>query len=234
MISPATMPSGDAAASLYARLSARGADAGAATATDPAASAADTDRFLTLLVTQIQHQDPLSPMDNAQMTSQLAQISAVSGLDKVAAGIEALSAQMVQMQAMQGAALVGRPVQAEGDRLMPAEGGGLQGEFELAGAADAVQVQVLGAGGRVLDTLDLGAAGAGAGRFAWSAPTGLAAADREALAFRVSASAGEAEVAATPRLSGVVEAVRTGPDGLQLDLKGGASVPWRAVRGLGG
>src|SRR5206468_1449741 len=35
------------------------------------------DRFMTLLVTQMKNQDPLSPMDNAQMTSQLAQLSTV-------------------------------------------------------------------------------------------------------------------------------------------------------------
>ena len=35
---------------------------------------ATQDRFLKLLVTQLQNQDPLNPMDNAQMTTQLAQI----------------------------------------------------------------------------------------------------------------------------------------------------------------
>ena len=41
---------------------------------------ADTDKFMTLLVTQLQNQDPLNPMDNAQMTSQLAQLQTVTGL----------------------------------------------------------------------------------------------------------------------------------------------------------
>ena len=41
------------------------------------------DRFLKLLVTQMKNQDPLNPMDNAQVTSQLAQISTVSGIDKL-------------------------------------------------------------------------------------------------------------------------------------------------------
>ena len=48
------------------------------TATTPLAATSATqiqDRFLTLLVTQLKHQDPLSPMDNAQVTSQLSQIS---------------------------------------------------------------------------------------------------------------------------------------------------------------
>ena len=41
------------------------------------------DRFLKLLVTQMKNQDPLNPLDNAQVTSQIAQISTVSGIDKL-------------------------------------------------------------------------------------------------------------------------------------------------------
>ena len=66
-----------------------------ATATTTASSTASTqlsakeqsDRFLTLLVTQMKNQDPLNPMDNAQITSQMAQISTVSGIDKLAAEV---------------------------------------------------------------------------------------------------------------------------------------------------
>ena len=36
------------------------------------------DRFLKLLVAQLNNQDPLNPMDNAQMTTQMTQISTVS------------------------------------------------------------------------------------------------------------------------------------------------------------
>ena len=44
-------------------------------------AAAAQNQFMTLLVTQMQNQDPLNPMDNSQMTSQLAQLSTVSGID---------------------------------------------------------------------------------------------------------------------------------------------------------
>ena len=42
-----------------------------------------SDRFLKLLVAQMQNQDPLNPMDNAQVTSQMAQINTVTGIDKL-------------------------------------------------------------------------------------------------------------------------------------------------------
>ena len=41
------------------------------------------DRFMTLLVTQMKNQDPLNPLDNAQVTSQMAQLSTVTGVSVV-------------------------------------------------------------------------------------------------------------------------------------------------------
>ena len=58
--------------------------ASAANAASNANSAANAvgsqSAFLQLLVTQMQNQDPLNPMDNSQITSQLAQISTVDGI----------------------------------------------------------------------------------------------------------------------------------------------------------
>ena len=39
--------------------------------------------FMTLLITQLQNQDPLNPMENSEMTSQLAQINTVSGIEEL-------------------------------------------------------------------------------------------------------------------------------------------------------
>ncbi|MCX7865271.1 MAG: hypothetical protein N2423_09615, partial [Novosphingobium sp.] len=47
-------------------------------------------RFLMLLTTQLKNQDPLNPLDNAQMTSQLAQISTVNGIEKLNATLQTL------------------------------------------------------------------------------------------------------------------------------------------------
>ena len=47
----------------------------------PSTRRVTADRFLKLLVAQMQNQDPLNPMDNAQVTSQMAQINTVTGID---------------------------------------------------------------------------------------------------------------------------------------------------------
>src|SRR5512137_2244751 len=127
---------------------------------------ASADRFLKLLVAQMQNQDPLSPMDNAQVTSQMAQINTVSGIEKLNATVQALSGQFMQMQVLQGANLVGRDVIVPGSRLSIIDGVG-QGGYQIDAAADSVKVEVLSASGQVLDTLDLGAQGSGMHSFDW-------------------------------------------------------------------
>jgi flagellar basal-body rod modification protein FlgD len=143
-----TAVSSQDAASIYAQLSGSGS-------TQSTVEAAG-DRFLKLLVTQMQNQDPLNPMDNAQVTSQMAQINTVSGIEKLNETISSMIGQFTQMQALQGAALVGRNVLVEGDDLEVTDGQATAA-FELAGPADKVKVEVLSAAGRVIDTLDLGA-----------------------------------------------------------------------------
>ena len=189
---------------------------------------ASEDRFLKLLVAQMSNQDPLNPLDNAQVTSQMAQISTVSGLDKLNKTVEGLNRQFVQMQALQGASLVGRDVILPGDRLAPNDAGLVQGGFELAAPADSVRIEVLNAGGHVIDTINLGAEGAGRHGFEWTPPAGIDATlgDR----FRVVARSGAATVAATPLMRDRVDAVATGGDTLTLELRLNGSVAYSQIR----
>ena len=75
-----------------------------ATSAQSATAAANeaSDRFLKLLVTQMQNQDPLNPMDNAQVTSQMAQINTVTGIDKLNNTVSGLGSSLAQMQMLQG------------------------------------------------------------------------------------------------------------------------------------
>ena len=69
--------------------------------------AATQDRFLKLLVTQLQNQDPLNPMDNAAVTSQMAQLSTVNGIDQLNSTVQALSASMATSQSLQATSMIG-------------------------------------------------------------------------------------------------------------------------------
>ena len=205
--------------------------------------AGSAERFLKLLVTQMQNQDPLNPMDNAQITSQMAQINTVNGITTLNTTVDGLNKQFVQLQALQGASLVGREITLQGNRMVISNSGNSgtgnapsQGRagFELSSAADHVKVEVLGPSGRVVDSVDLGAQPAGTHSFAWTPPADVAAqiaADGGAnYKFRVLATAGSAAVANTPLMRDLVQAVTMVGDQLQLETVASGVVPYSAVK----
>jgi len=206
----------------------------AATATDAVAAVpgttadatATSDRFLKLLVAQMQNQDPLSPMDNAQVTSQMAQINTVSGIEKLNRTVEGLSSQFAQLQAVQGASLVGHDVVVPGNTLQIADGIG-QGGFELAGPADHVKVEVLSPSGQVVDTMNLGAETSGIHSFEWKAGS---ATNDSALRFRVTATSGSVNTAAPTLIRDRVDAVTTAGNVFSLELANSGTVPYSAVK----
>ena len=202
------------AADPYAAL--QQASAGKAGAKDTASA----DRFLTMLVTQLKNQDPLNPMDNAQVTSQMAQINAVTGLEKVNQSVQALSTQILQMQALQGASLVGRDVTTTGDGIRLASGAG-RGAVELEVDAGAVSVQVLNGAGQLVDTVNLGSQAAGRHVFDWKPAAKLAEGN---YSFKVAAGNGKQAVSAQTLQVDRVQSVSMSGDKLQLNLTGKGSV----------
>jgi flagellar basal-body rod modification protein FlgD len=189
-------------------------------------AAGGSDRFLKLLVAQMQNQDPLNPMDNAQVTSQMAQINTVTGIEKLNTAIEGLSGQFTQLQAMQGASLVGRDVIVPGNVLDIDEAVG-QGGFELSSAADAVKVEILSPSGQVVDTIQLGAQSAGLHSFNWDA--GSATSD-SGLRFRVTSTLGATNTTATALMRDRVDAVSTTGSGFNLELALSGTVAYGTVK----
>jgi flagellar basal-body rod modification protein FlgD len=187
-------------------------------ATDATTEASD--RFLKLLVTQLQNQDPMNPMENAELTTQLAQMSTVEGINKMNTSLDGLLAQYKSNQVLQGASLVGRQVLAEGDSLLLGSGGAAGG-VELEGAADSVQIKVFGGNGELVQTLDLGNQAAGLVRFAWDGTD--ANGEAQALGnytFTASANAGAVSVAATQYSLGSVLSVSLNESDMDVEIDG--------------
>lgn len=186
--------------------------------TDSTTTADSQNRFLTLLVTQLKNQDPLSPMDSAQMTSQLAQISTVDGIEKLNRTLEALESSTRNSQTVQAAALMGRGVLVPGGSIGLSDGMSVAG-VELALPADSVTISITDSAGLLVRTIELGSQDAGAHGFAWDGltDTGVAAADGE-YRFSVEAKLGTDIVNTTPLQFGVVSGVITGSEGAQLSL----------------
>lgn len=191
------------------------------TATANAQSTTATqDRFLKLLVTQLKNQDPLNPMDNAQMTSQMAQISTVDGIEKLNTTLQALMNNSNASQSLQAAALVGRGVLVPGKGLeFIAASGSAYGGIDLAGPADAVTVTITDANGLTMRTLNLGGMKAGANPFQWDGKTdsGIVVADGS-YNISVTANQGQNKVDVGSLQLGMVSSIMSGSQGVSLNV----------------
>ena len=203
-------------------------------ATAPAGSLAATeggeDRFLKLLVAQMRNQDPLNPLDNAQITSQMAQISTVSGIDKLNATIKAMAGGFSESQSLQAAALIGRGLLVAGNAVT-LQADGAVGGFELAEPADQVKIEIRDGAGTVVHRADLGAQQSGVHTFHWDGANDAGAtAQAGAYTFIVSALRGGAAVSAEALSAARVLAVSHGPNGTQFEVSGLGMRDYAAVK----
>ncbi|MEW5558731.1 flagellar hook capping FlgD N-terminal domain-containing protein [Enterobacter asburiae] len=109
-----------------------------------------SDSFMKMLVAQMKNQDPTNPMDNNQLTAQLAQFNTAAGVEKLNSSVANVQAMMAQLGSMSAASWVGRSVLIEGDpKVTTGSGIGItqDGEnaadsfsFLLGGDADTVTV----------------------------------------------------------------------------------------------
>ena len=203
----------NSAAALFASLN---ANSGSAAKTS---TAADTqDRFLKLLVTQMKNQDPLNPMDNAQVTSQMAQLSTVTGIDKLNVTLQALSDSMLSNQSLQAASMIGRGVLVPGMDVDMANGMGFGG-IELAQSADKADIAIYNQAGVLVRNMQLGAQPAGLVNWQWDGRdnSGASVADGS-YTFTVDAAQAGRPVAATTLQFGMVSSVSQGTQGVLLSV----------------
>ncbi|MFI5446002.1 flagellar hook assembly protein FlgD [Polaromonas sp. UC242_47] len=176
-------------------------------------------RFLKLLVTQLNNQDPLNPLDNAQLTSQLAQMSTVSGIEKLNSAFQSLLAQSGTNQVLQSAALVGRTVLVPGKDLTLDQGKEVSFAVETAYPAESVKVTITNAAGETVRTFDMGGLSTGLKTMSWDGlkDDGSPAGDG---AYTVSVKAMNGDVAVQSRALtyDAVVSVAQGANGVVLDL----------------
>src|SRR5688500_14747492 len=176
------------------------------------------DRFLKLLVTQMKNQDPLNPLDNAQVTTQLAQISTVNGVERLNSAIRAISDSFAAGQSLQAAGMIGREVLVPGSTLQLA-GGAAQFGVELTQPVDEVKVRIHDATGREIQVMNLGPQAAGSLELIWDGKTsdGSQAADGN-YSISVAAQRGDQKVEVQALDAATVQGVSQGNQGVQLDV----------------
>ncbi len=89
------------------------------------------DAFLELMLTQIKHQDPLSPMESGDFLSQIAQFGTVNGITELNKSFAALTSSLQSSQALQASTMVGNTVLVPGNISELVTGGQITGAIEL-------------------------------------------------------------------------------------------------------
>jgi flagellar basal-body rod modification protein FlgD len=219
-----------------------GAGATGATGTSSSATGSSaqnlSDTFLKLLVAQMNNQDPLNPVDNSQVTSQMAQISTVTGISSLNSTVTQLVSQLQQSQAVQSTQLAGHTVMVPGNSLTlastSANGSSSEaayGGFSLAQAADSVSVTVKDSTGATVRTINLGALGAGVQDFSWDGTTDSGSqAATGSYSYSVAAKASGNSVSATAYSAQQVVGVAPQSDGsLQFLLSNGSQVGFSSI-----
>ncbi|KAF0810585.1 flagellar basal body rod modification protein [Alcanivorax sp. S71-1-4] len=185
------------------------------------------DSFMTLLVTQLKNQDPMNPMDNAEMTSQLAQINTVSGIQELNSALENITGQLDASRVLQAAGLIGKGVLVPGERVLVGdEGATTPFGIELKTPADNVVVTIRDASGQVVSRYELGEMKAGVESFVWDAQLeDGTTAPKGAYSVSVEASLNDKALPVTTLSYALVSGISTASDGTpRLDL-GGVAEP---------
>lgn len=183
---------------------------------------ADTNKFMTLLVTQLKNQDPMNPLDNAQLTSQLAQLSTVTGVNKLNTTLESLKTSYQSSEAMSATNMIGHGVFVEGNFVNLSKGQSILGADLTTGAEDVKLIVTDPTTGKDIKTIELGAQAAGIVPVTWDgiADGGTTALKDGKYSFRVVATnAGVALTDAKPLAFDSVSSVSTSAaDGVKLNL----------------
>ena len=127
--------------------------------------AEDFDNFLLLLTTQLQNQDPLSPMETNEFTQQLVAFTEVEQSIKANDHLEKLIDLQLSDQLNSAAGYIGRTVEAESNALF-LEQGQAEISYALSGTSAATAIQIRDASGQIVRTI-AGETGAGLHKLAW-------------------------------------------------------------------
>ena len=186
--------------------------------------------FMKLLVAQMQNQDPMNPMDNAQMTSQMAQLNMVSGINQLNTTLASALSSFQATQTMQASSLIGREVLVPSSTLQLSEGQAKMGA-DLAQSADSLKLTVLDGAGQALHSIDLGPQSAGLVQLDWDGATDAGAAAADGLySFKLEALRNGQSVTATALSAVQVGGVSLSNNSVRLSLPGMGDVALADVR----
>lgn len=196
-----------------------------ATSTTTSTSSEDSiaqteEQFLTLLVAQMQNQDPLDPLDNAELTSQLAQLSTVTGINELNGSLETVLSELKSSQVVEAADMIGHGVFVPGDTINLQESQSVFG-VSLESGAENLVIEISDADGQLVRTMTMGEQDSGIVPLVWDGKTdeGTTAADGT-YTFTVSDAGSDTTLSSETLSFGEVVSVTLGDAGVEISING--------------
>ena len=125
------------------------------------------DEFLTLLVAQLQNQDPLNPTDATEFTAQLAQYSQLEQLFNLNDAMDGLTAAQASSQKVSALSLIGKEVVVE-DSHFPFDGAPTRIGYRVDGPATDISLQIRNSAGATVATIKATETGPGEHFLTWN------------------------------------------------------------------
>ena len=119
------------------------------------------------MLTQIQNQDPLNPMESGDFLSQMAQFGTVNGVTELNKSFSTLATSLQSSQALQASTMVGNSVLVPSNRGELVAGGEVKAAIDLEQSTSNLSINILDVFGQTVRTVDLGSQAAGMTKFTW-------------------------------------------------------------------
>jgi len=194
--------------------------------TSDSTSTLGKDDFLTILIAQLEYQDPFDPMDEKEMVSQLAQFSSLEQLTNINETLEDATDLMATQTATSAVSFIGKDVYASGHVLIKDQDGTSNVLYSLEEDAASLTAHIYDQDGNLIASVDLGETTAGEYSFSWDGldSNGLEAEDGSYnVAFSAENADGE-EILVSSYVSGLVTGISTEDGSVMLLLESGAEV----------
>ena len=124
------------------------------------------DDFFKMMIAQLQHQDPLNPLDGTDFTAQLAQFSSLEQLSNVNDQLKMLGLYQASLNNSQSISLIGKEITAMGN-VIKVDGASADLAYNLSEGAEKVTISVYDEGGNLVDTLEFGSQQEGENSITW-------------------------------------------------------------------
>ena len=191
----------------------------------------DKEDFLTLLVAQITHQDPMNPMDDKAFTAQLAQFSSLEQLTNINDGITALGDNAERQQILGAVGYLGKTVRAGGSSMAIVDGETSTLYYGFEETAASVLINIFDPDGNLVRTDTLEGKQPGVYEYDWDGKDwkGEAMPDGVYMVGMAAVGADGESMLIQTEVSGEVAGVQTYGDTFMLRLKDGRYVDFNNV-----